>query len=543
MQDFLVVFVTISIVTALIYILYKIMLNSSQNSDDAELQITSEDIFEQLSILQRQKKHNIVVLLAKKYLESKSGDDGVRLLYAKALFESKKIYEAIEQAKYLISRQPKNSEVRTFMAKCYSDVGKPMKAIICLQDILEYDSDNVYAIKELARLYYDTNQKLSAIKMYKRFDAFLDNNLEKAKNKAFIAFIHLEFNEFGEAIKEYEEILKIYPDDISVKKELVELYKLTADYDSAIATASEIFEVSEDSNKLWAMQQPMAVYTAMQDYEKALELASLIKEHPLANEIQIGEEIANVFRAEGNIEESIKLLKELIPKDADNIHLKKSLARAYETGHQYDAAVKVYREILDIASVLDIETIHYELSNLYANWALHSFLQDDSAESFRLFMIAIKYNSTNPDIYYKLGNVNKAIKNFNEAISQYKKAIELAPTRAEYYWEMAECYEEIDSPYEQKKMLGECLKYDPNNFLVYYKLGALMQLQNDTQGAVSSYKKAIELEPNFVETKKSLALLFEHLGRVDDAIELYSEILKLEPENEEIFKNLEMLKA
>ncbi len=543
MNDFLFVFSTIFVITALIYVLYKLMLGSSKERDDVELQITSKEIFEQLSILQKQKKYNIVESLAKKYLEKKPNDDGVRMLYAKALYESKRVYDAIEHAKFIISRQSKNSDTRIFLANCYVEIDKPMKAINCIQELLEYDADNVVAIKALAKLYYDTNQKISAIKMYKRFDEFLDNNLEKAQNKALIARIHLEFREFDQAIQEYEEILEIYPDDLSVKKELVELYKQTADYDSAITVANDILQISEDSNKLWAMNQLMSIYHVMQDYSKALEYAEMIKAHPLSNQITVGQEIANILREQGSIQESIELLKDLVSKDSDNVELKKGLARAYEANKDYDSAVKVYKEILDIAGVFDIEKIHFELSNLYANWALHSFFQNDSAECFRLFTIAIKYNANNPDVYYKLGNVNKAIKNFNEAISQYKKAIELDKANAKSYWELADCYDEIDSPYEQKKTLIESLKYDTSNPNVYYKIATIFQAQNDSQNALINYKKAIELNAGFVDAKKRLALLYEHLAKVDEAIELYEQILEVEPDNDEVVNNLKLLKS
>jgi len=542
MREFLFVFLTIFVITSLIYILYKIMLGASKEDNDKELQITSREIYEQLFILHKQKRYNIVENLAKKYLEQKPNDYGVRSIYAKALYESKKVYDAIEHAKYVISRQPKNSDMRIFLANCYIEIAKPMKAISCVQEILEYEKDNIIAIKELAKLYYDSNQKISAIKMYKRFDEFLDNNLEKAQNKALIAGIHLEFGEIEMAIKEYEEILEIFPEDISVVKRLIELYKESKNYDSAIIAATEILEKSEDSNKLWAMQQLMSIYHITKQYEKALEFADLVKVHPLANEIQVGEEIANILCEEGNIQGSIELLIELIKKDSDNITLKKDLAKAYESNKDFETAIKVYKEILDMASVLDIEKIHSELSNLYSNWALYLFFQNDSAECFRLFTIAIKYDEKNAEVYYKLGNVNKAIKNFNEAVSQYKRAIELDKGNAEYYWEMASCYEEIDSPYEQKKTLIEGLKYDKMNPMVYYKLAVILQSQNDSNGAISNFQKAIGLDGNYIDAKKQLALLHEHLANVGEAIELYEQILEIEPENQEVANSLKMLK-
>lgn len=543
MNDLIFVFLTIFIVTGMIYFLYKIMLGSEKDNKDEELQITSQELLQQINILYRQKKYNIVENLAKKYLEKKPADDDIRTVFAKSLYDSQKIYDAIDQAKIILKHKPQNFDMKVFISNCYVGVEKPMKAVTILQEILETDPNNVVAIKELAHIYYKTNQKLSSIKMYKKLEEFLDSNQEKAKNKALVAEMHVYFKEFDLAIKEYEEILGIYPEEINVRKRLIELYKLTSDYEALIELATEVIKTSDSANALWAMNAIMDAYRITQNYEKALEFANLIKEHPLSNEIQSGENIAQIFLEEGKIDSSIEMLKSLIEKDPKNVELKKSLARSYEANENFELATELYRKILDNANAQDIEQIHFEMSNIYSNWAIHLFLQNDNSECFKHFIIALKYGPKNPDIYYRLGNVNKLIKSFNESISQYKKAIELDNQNPDYYYAISECYEAIDSIYEQKKALIEYLKYNSNSAKVYYKLGVIYSTQNDLTNAMSHIKKAIELDENFVEPKYKLALMLEHAGDKEGAITLYEDILRLTPENEEIANNLRMLRA
>ena len=323
----------------------------------------------------------------------------------------------------------------------------------------------------------------------------------------------------------------------------MELYKLISDYDSLIKFATEMLENSDGANVLWAMEMLMDVYRATQNYQKALDFANLIKEHPLSNKIQAEESFAQILLEEGQFDNSIEILKSLVEKDPENIELKKSLVRAYEANKIFELAANLYKKILDNAPAQDIKQIHFEMSNIYSNWAMYLFLQNNNDECFKHFTLALKYDSQNPDIYYQLGNVNKLIKNFNESILQYKKAIELNPQNPEYYYEIAESYESIDSVYEQKKVLMEYLKYDSNNAKVYYKLGMVYKSQNDSVNAISYIKKAIELDTNFIEPKYKLALMLEHIGDKEGAITLYEDILKLTPENEEIANNLKMLKA
>jgi len=516
----------------------------SETEKDADLQITSQNIIEQLKLLNKQGKYNIAETFAKKYLEKKPGDDDVRFVFAKTLHAAGRTFEAIDHAKIILKHKHKNPKVQSFLATCYLKTGNQMKAISIFEEVLEQEPENVNVAKELAQTYFETHQKKSALKMYQRLEFLLENNVEKAKIKTIIAGIYAGFKEYDEAIAEYDWILSVYPDDINVKKRLIELYKQTLNYDALIKLANQIMMTNENNeNELWAMKMLMDIYNQTQNYEKSLELAEKIKSHPLSDKISIGEEIAKILIQQNNIDESIILLNDLIKQDSENISLKKELAKAYEKKEEFESAANIYKKIIEQAQIKDMNDIHFEISNLYVNWAMHLFSLNDINETFKRFMTALQYYNDNPDIYYKIGNVNQSIKNFNEAIAQYKKAIELNHENVDYYYAIAECYEEIDSIYEQKIALTEILKYNDSNPNVYYKLGHIYKVQNDLESAISNMKKAIEIDDEFIEAKHQLALIYEHIGKKEDAISLYEEILFAQPDNNEIRNNLKMMRG
>lgn len=542
MRDFLLIFFTISVTTGLIYFLYKAMLGAIGDKEE-DLQITSVEILEQLNIFYKQKKYNIVEASAKKYLEKKSSDTGVRTILAKTLFASGRIYEATEQAKILNKLQPNNLDGLLFLANCYQKSENEIKAINLYEDILEKYPDSVVAIKELAKVYYNTNQKKSAQRMFQRLDDFIENNIERKNNRVKIAEIYTEYQDYNMAISEYENILEIYPNDIMIEKRLVELYSLTSNYDELINLASRIVDIyRNEENGLWAMNELMAVYNLINEYDKALEMAALISQHPMSDKIQAGEDTAKILLDKGQIEDSIQILRELIEKDPNNIDLKKTLAFAHEKKYDFHTAVNIYKNILDIAPIKDIKQIHSEMSSLYSLWAMYLFEQDNIDESFKLFSTSLQYDNQNPDIYYQIGNANLLIKNYNEAMSQFKKAIELNPQNALYHWALAECYEKIDSIYEQKKALCDGLEYSKDNPEVYYKLGIIYESQHDINSAIINMEKALEVDNNYILAKHKLALLYEHIGNLDEAIILYEEILEIDPENSEIANNLKMIR-
>lgn len=543
MNDFIFIFFTIAITTSLIYFLYKMMLGSD-NTKESELQITSKDIIEQISILHRQKKYKIVESLANSYLAKKAGDDGVRIILAKALYEDRRVYDAIDQAKLILKHKPKDLETEIFLANCYKDISKPMKAINVYQEILEHDSNNIIAIKELAQLYNDNNQKQSALKMYAKLDELLESNQERVKNKLKIAEIHVLFGNYDSAISEYEDILGIYPDDLGVKKRLIDINKIISNYDYAIDLALDLYENNKNTEVgFWAMKALMDIYRLSLNYDKALEFAGLIRDSEFSDKVESNQDIAKILMEKGQVDESIDILKNLVEKDSGNIELKRTLAQSYRVNDDYEKAIGIYKKILDAANPREVASIHYEMSGIYADWAMYMFSKKDNSECFKLFTTALKFSTENPDIYFRLGNVNKAIKNYNEAIVQYKKAIELDPDIFDYYYAISECYEAIGSVYEQKNVLVDSLKRNSQNALVNYKLGVIADMQNDSQSAITYLKKAIELDEMYIEPKRKLALILEHKGDKEGAIELYEEILKLKPDNEEIVNNLKMLRG
>src|SRR5574344_179331 len=402
MQDLVFISFTIFVTIGLIYFVYKFMLGLDMPSKDDELQITESDWLEQLNLLYRDRNYYIIEKLAKKYLEKKFANDEVRLILARSLFESGKFYDAIEQARIISRHKPEDFEIKNFIVNCYLNASKPLEAINLLKEIVEQDEANSVAIKELAQVYLDTNQKISARKMYKRLEPLVFSNQEKLKIKSLIAGIHIEFKEFDDAINEYQEILEIYPANIQIKKNLVTLYKLQDDFEREVELANEIFEAhSSEEDDIWALNFLSDVYAENKNYEKALEYAKMVQQNPLADKIAINTKISNILIKLDQVDDSIEILKNLILENPENSDLKKSLSDAYQSKDDFESAIKTYELILDGTSVEKIKKVHSEISNIYSNWAMFLFDKDENEECFKKFNSALEYDASNPELYYR----------------------------------------------------------------------------------------------------------------------------------------------
>lgn len=544
MNDSIVIFLTITLTTAIAYSIYKFMLGVEDHVSEKDLQITSEDIVAQLTILLKQKKYKIVENLAKSYLKSKKNNFEVRRILAKNYLEMGSFEEALEEGKKLVKMNPKDTDIKIFLANCYKKLKEPQDAIKTYLEVLEDDFDNAWVMKNLAVLYLETNQKISAIKMYEKMVDFIDNQNEKIEIQIIIAELYTTMNDFNSAIAQYYRILDVYPDDVATKKALVEIYEMQENYDEMISMAQSIETTTIDEKEvLWSLKKILTAYKALENYEAALDISYKIKENSLSDKIRIGDEIAQILVKLGKVDEGISLFEELIETLPDDKELNKNLAKAYVDKGQFETAVSIYKKLIEDANYYEVESLNKDLSTVYAEWGIHLFRQKDNDGCFKKFNTAIQCYSKNPDIFYRLGCVDVEIKNFKEGLANFKKAIELDDTVVKYYYAAADCYDAMDSLYDEKKYLSDSLKLDDKNSEVYYKLALIFQKQNDLNSAIINMEKAVSLNDDFVDAKFKLALLYEHMGKKEDAIILYEQILKVDPTNDAVINNLAMLEG
>ena len=72
----------------------------------------------------------------------------------------------------------------------------------------------------------------------------------------------------------------------------------------------------------------------------------------------------------------------------------------------------------------------------------------------------------------------------------------------------------------------------------HYRLGQALAARGQLDEAISHYRKALELRPNFVEAHDHLAQALAALGRPAEAIAHYERALELRPESAEAHRNL-----
>jgi len=66
---------------------------------------------------------------------------------------------------------------------------------------------------------------------------------------------------------------------------------------------------------------------------------------------------------------------------------------------------------------------------------------------------------------------------------------------------------------------------------VWFDLGLVRQDLRDHQGAVTAYRKAIELKPDYAEAALNLGVVLQESGDLDGAMRAYAQAYRLRPQS------------
>ncbi|MFH1788944.1 MAG: tetratricopeptide repeat protein [Candidatus Altiarchaeota archaeon] len=99
---------------------------------------------------------------------------------------------------------------------------------------------------------------------------------------------------------------------------------------------------------------------------------------------------------------------------------------------------------------------------------------------------------------------------------------------------------------DMEKLLEKAIELHPKNSVAYYNLGCLHTEPEVldrkpalAEKALGEYRKAVELDGEFIKARCNLALLLAYLGKAEEAWEEYDRILDLDPKNPDKYDSIE----
>jgi tetratricopeptide (TPR) repeat protein len=251
------------------------------------------------------------------------------------------------------------------------------------------------------------------------------------------------------------------------------------------------------------------------------------------------EDMANTYGRPEYATRAIEEYKLALNADPTSKFLTSGLAELYfRTGHVRDAVLAAQDQIKKDPNNVEA---HKLLGQIYLR-SLGDGQQNGPSEEMLKLAIAeyIKIVSLEPDNiqdHLLLGQLYSFAHDSVHAEEQFSAAEKIDPGSEETALNLARLYTEQGDPERAIKVLNS-LPEDDKTGKTEFVLGASYERLKDTQHAIEAYKKALELEPDNLDTERALAKALLNDNQLTAALAAYQDIASGDPTDPDAYLHI-----
>jgi tetratricopeptide (TPR) repeat protein/TolB-like protein len=160
------------------------------------------------------------------------------------------------------------------------------------------------------------------------------------------------------------------------------------------------------------------------------------------------------------------------------------------------------------------------------------------------FRASTQLDPTYPEPYKALGDLflTAPRRLFDQAIEAYTKAIDIRPFYADAYVGLGDAKAAKSDVDGAVAAYQKALEFNPINAKVHVSLGKLYYSEKNLYyESVTAYKKAIDLDPGYLDARMGLAEVYEDKGLYREAIDEYGKVVDADAKNTGALYNLALV--
>ena len=495
--------------------------------------------------------------------------------------QSETVAKAIEQYREINRLDPSDTESALWLARLYRLKNEHDHAEQVLKGILKNDPENEPAVEQLTQLLMDEGKGSEAVTLLEGITShsaspvLLDllgdaqtqvHELAKAE-EAYRKAVELDPSEpshqrglgqtllaeekYPEALKVYEKLSDVMPDDSDVYLRIAQIYRELHQLDKAEQNLVKARQYAPGS--LEVMYNEAMLYQAQGRYEDAIRVLSdavtgIKGQSPSVSSRRrslsiLYQQLGQLYRDTQNYQASIYTFEELghLGEEEDRrarmmimdtYRAAKDLPKALQTGKealakypadpairtsqalllgengQTDEAVKMLRAQLH-GDTSDRET-YLNIAQVYERGRRYK----EAEESARAAEVLPGQPRENEMVWFLLGAIYERQKFFDKAEEQFKKVLAVNPKNApvlNYYgYMLGDLGIRLD---EAEALVQQALKEDPYNGAYLDSLGWIYFKENKLSASESALRKAVEREKHDATIHSHLGDLYAKMGR------------------------------
>jgi Tfp pilus assembly protein PilF len=145
------------------------------------------------------------------------------------------------------------------------------------------------------------------------------------------------------------------------------------------------------------------------------------------------------------------------------------------------------------------------------------------------YLMALALRSDLPDIHYGLATVYFQLGELTSAAHHFREVTRLDPLRAGSYINLGAVLNLLQQYDEAITSLRRGIQLDPQRVEGYYNLGLVYRRKGQLELAIQAYREALRLNPRLADTHLNLANLLVEKGQFKNAIQHYDQALSIRP--------------
>jgi tetratricopeptide (TPR) repeat protein len=445
--------------------------------------------------------------------------------------QSETVNRAVEQFKEVVRLDPNDTESALWLARLYRLQNQHEKAEAVLRDLLKNDAENEAGLEQLTQLLLDEGKSSEAI-------ALLESVTSKSPSPTLLDLLgdaYTQTKNLPKAEEAYRQAADLEPSELSHERGLAQTLLAEEKYPEALKVYQRLAELVPDDPDVYLRLGQ--IYRELHQMDKAEEALVKARQYsPGSLDVMYNE--AMLYEAQGRFDDAVRVLSEAVAEvKAQSASMP---SRKRFLGVLYQQLGQLYRD-----------TQNYQAAvNTYEEFAR---LGDDEDRRARLLIM---------DTYRMAKELPKALQAGKEAVAKYPKdpeiksnyalllgettqtdeAVKLLRTQLngtaadrDTYLNVAQIYERARryKEAEESARAAEAIAGSPrDNEMTWFLLGAIYERQKLFDQAEAEFKKALEVNPKSAAVLNYYGYMLGDQGiRLDEAQSLVQRALAEDPYN------------
>ncbi len=488
--------------------------------------------------------------------EIDTSSPGIYLSLAENYFVLGEIKSSVRLCNRALGLDPDNVDALELLALSHEKLKEYRKALTAyerLQEIRPYDLETLYSLTSLQIINRNFDQAL------KTYQNMVEKGLDDPEFRLRIGHLFLQSRNFDAAYQVYSDVLQSAPDNeatylalaatskaqkdtskamqwyhralqqnpdfADAKAELRVLYEKKESWDKAI----NLFEmlVAKDSTDLSDKLQLMQYYFQSGDTLEALSFArKTLDDHPKSERAFLA--LASLHKLMQNDEKAQEIYEQALQQNTAFLTVRRRLRDIYVDDNRYDDAIALYEPLKDTDSTYVGARI--EISNLFME-------KGDTLKAIQQVEDLVSGHNKDWRVPVTLARYYFMIDKNQRAAPYFDQSVELRPDLPGLWVLRGLNYLRMDSLRVALQNFETSVKKFPNDPEINYYTGFIYNRRREFSKAIPFLNKAMEIEPENLQTLLTLASAYDELKLYEKAEHLYKNVLDKDNETPLILNN------